>query len=68
MLKAIVTILDENDRVIQANRLIDETNSVPVGLGIEHEFHFKVVTADEDLIHKFYKEIDKECNDGFTLR
>ena len=47
MLKAIVTVLDENDRIVQANRLIFETDSKPVTLGIEHEFRFRIVTADE---------------------
>jgi len=51
MLKAIVTVLDENDRIIQANRLIFETDlGTPVGFGIEHDFHFKIVTADEEMI------------------
>ena len=63
MLKAIVTVMDENDRILQANRLIFEENSVPVDFGIEHEFHFKVVTADEELIDKFNK-----ISEGFILR
>ena len=42
MLKAIVTVLDENDRIVQANRLIFETDSKPVTLGIEHEFRFRI--------------------------
>ena len=54
MLKAIVTVMDENDRIIQANRLIYETNGfgTPITFGIEHDFHFKVVTADEEMIKK----------------
>lgn len=54
MLKAIVTVMDEDDRIIQANRLIFETEpfGIPVGCGIEHDFHFKIVTADEEMIEK----------------
>lgn len=51
MLKAIVTVMDENNRILQANRLIFEENSVPVGFGyitgIEHQFNFTVVTNEE---------------------
>jgi hypothetical protein len=58
MLKAIVTVMDENDRIIQANRLIFETDPLgtPVGCGIEHDFHFKIITADEELIRKVTEE------------
>lgn len=55
MLKAIVTVLDENDKILQANRLIFETDSKPVLLGTEHEFYFKIVTADEEFMNKVYK-------------
>lgn len=59
MLKAIVTVMDENDRILQNNRLIFEENSVPVEIGyitgIEHEFRFTVVTADEETTYKFNK-------------
>lgn len=63
MLKAIVTVLDENDKILQANRLIFEENSVPVGFGyitgIEHQFNFTVVTADEETTYKFNKIADE---------
>ena len=56
MLKAIVTVLDENDRILQANRLIFETNNRPVDFGMdvqtEHEFHFTVLTVDEEMMKK----------------
>jgi hypothetical protein len=52
MLKAIVTVLDENDRILQANRLIFETNSRPVDVQTEHEFHFTVLTVDEEMMKK----------------
>ena len=54
MLKAIVTVLDENDRILQANCLIFEKEpfGTPVAFGIEHEFYFKIVTADEEIIKK----------------
>lgn len=58
MLKAIITVLDENDRILQANRLIFENNCKPIPFGTEHEFHFKVVTADDDLIDQFYERLD----------
>lgn len=66
MLKAIVTVMDENDRIIQANRLIFENEpfGTPVSFGIEHEFYFKVVTADEEFIRK----LTEDCTAGFTLR
>ena len=70
MLKAIVTVMDENDRILQANKLIYETNSRPVGLGIEHEFHFNVVTADEEMMRSAWKncvdEIREEYKNGGT--
>ena len=67
MLKAIVTVIDENDKILQANRLIFEENSVPIGYGyitgIEHNFHFTVVTADEETTYKFNK-ISDEIKEG----
>ena len=67
MLKAIVTVLDENDRILQANRLIFEENSVPIGYGfvtgIEHKFCFTVVTSDEETTYKLNK-----IGESFTLR
>ena len=66
MLKAIVTVMDENDKILQANRLIFEENSVPVGFGyitgIEHRFSFSVVTADEETTYKLNK-----IGESFTL-
>lgn len=71
MLKAIVTVMDENDKILQANRLIFEENGVPVGFGyitgIEHRFSFTVVTADEETTYKFNKiddEIKKALLEG----
>jgi hypothetical protein len=55
MLKAIVTVTDENDKILQANRLIFENDSKPVDFGIRHDFYFSVVTADEDFMHKLYE-------------
>lgn len=67
MLKAIVTVMDENDKILQANRLIFEENSVPIGFGyitgIEHKFCFTVVTADEETKYKFNK-IGDEIKEG----
>lgn len=63
MLKAIVTVIDEDNKVLSANMLIDEYNSVPTGLGIDHEFRFKFATLDKDVIDMF----NKSC-EGFTLR
>ena len=48
MLKAIVTVLDENDKIIQANRLIFEERCTPIAFGTEHRFEFRVVTADDE--------------------
>jgi hypothetical protein len=63
MLKAIVTVLDENDRILQANRLIFETNSRPVDFGMdvqtEHEFHFTVLTVDEEMMKKINLTADE---------
>lgn len=58
MLKAIVTVLDESDRIIQANRIIFEDDCTPVAFGTEHEFRFKVVTADDDLLDRLQKGLD----------
>jgi hypothetical protein len=55
MLKAIVTVIDENNNVRYANMLINEYNSIPVAFGMEHEFRFKVTTADEDFMRNLYK-------------
>lgn len=63
MLKAIVTVLDEDNKVLSANMLIEEYNSTPVAFGIDHEFRFRFTTADMDLINRF----NKSC-EGFTLR
>jgi translation elongation factor EF-1beta len=52
MLKAIVTVMDENDRILDENRLIDEINSTPVGFGVRHDFHFAIVTADKEMIRE----------------
>ena len=60
MLKAIITVLDENDKILQTNRLIFESACKPIPFGTEHEFHFNVVTADDDLIDKFYESLDIE--------
>ena len=60
MLKAIITVLDENDKILQANRLIFESSCKPIPFGTEHEFHFNIVTADDDLIDKFYESLDIE--------
>jgi len=63
MLKAIVTVLDENDKIIQANRLIFEERCIPTGFGTEHKFEFGVVTLDDELVDRFNKSLT-----GFTLR
>lgn len=62
MLKAIVTIIDEDNKVRSANMLIEEYNATPIPFGTEHEFHFKFATADTDLINRF----NKSC-EGFNL-
>jgi len=59
MLKAIVTVMDENDRIIQDKGLIFETCSKPISLGIAHEFCFQVVTANEEVMSKITSRDDE---------
>ena len=59
MLKAIVTVMDENDRILQDKKLIFETDSTPVGLGTRHEFNFAVVTANEEVTNKITRRADE---------
>ena len=63
MLKAIVTVMDENDRILQANRLIFEDRCTPDVFGTKHEFYFNVMTMDDELVDRFNKALT-----GFTLR
>ena len=55
MLKAIITVLDENDKILAANRLIYEELYLgkPVYLGDEHTFIFKIVTPDKEFTDKY---------------
>jgi hypothetical protein len=62
MLKAIVTVMDENDRILHENKLIFETDAIPVGLGVRHDFNFSVVTADEELIRESLMEREEKRN------
>ena len=59
MLKAIITVKDENDRILDHNKVIYEYNSRPVAFGTAHDFHFCIVTADEDKL-KINKSIIEE--------
>lgn len=52
MLKAVITVMDENGEILDENRLIDETNSIQVGFGVRHDFHFAIVTADREMIRE----------------
>lgn len=59
MLKAIVTIIDEDNKVRAANMIIDEYSSTPIPFATEHEFRFRFATADMDLIDRFNKSCEE---------
>lgn len=63
MLKAIITVLDEDDKILAANRLIFEEPGLerPIYLGTEHTFNFKFITMDKEVMDKYDDFISKSC-------
>ena len=63
MLKAIITVLDEDDKILAANRMIFEELDLirPVYLGAEHTFIFKLITANKEVMDKYDDFISKTC-------
>ena len=63
MLKAIITVLDEDDKILAANRLIFEDPYLerPIYLGTEHVFNFKIITMDKEVMDKYDDFISKSC-------